>query len=143
DLQDYGRTLDKRSIADLLAEVARRYPDRYGEISKTIVDLGRKASYLRGETLTLSDMEPVFDRKKLYDRMDHEIETAKRQLGVGTDEFKRKRLQIWAKYADEMTNTTRDSALSKGTNLANTVISGARGNVSQLRGIVSSPAMYT
>jgi hypothetical protein len=69
DLRNYERSMDSPSIGALMAEVARKYPDKYEEIAKTISDLGRKASYLQGETLTLSDMEPVFDRAAVFAQM--------------------------------------------------------------------------
>lgn len=141
DLKDYERPMDKKSIAALLADVARKYPERYEEIAKTIADLGRKASYLQGETLTLKDTQPVFDRQKLFDKMDNEIATAKRTLNDA--DYKRARTQIWSKYADEITGTTQRESLAQGSNLANTVISGARGNASQLRMMISTPALYT
>lgn len=132
--------MDKKSIVNLLAEVARRHPEQYESVSKTIMDLGRKASYLQGETLTLSDMEPVMDREKLYQQMDNELETAKRQLS--DTEYKKKRNEIWFKYSDLITKGTQENALSKGNNLGYSVVSGARGNANQLRMMLSTPGVY-
>ena len=96
ELRNYERTMDSPSIGALMAEVARKYPDKYEEIAKSISDLGRKASYLQGETLTLSDMEPVFDRESLFAQMDAEIKEAKK-LSKNPDEFKNKKMAIWSK----------------------------------------------
>ena len=141
DLRDYERSMDKKSISALLADVARKYPERYEEIAKNISDVGRNASYLQGETLTLNDMRPVFDRQKLFDRMDQDVDAARKALDP--EDFKKARAQIWSDYADEITNTTQRESLAQKSNLANTVISGARGNASQLRMMISTPALYT
>lgn len=140
DLRDYGRTMDKKSIGRLLADVAAKYPDRYESIAKAITDIGRKASYLQGETLTLADTEPVFDRQAVFDRMDAEIEAARQALA--SDDFEQAKLDIWNRYTEEITELTKKEAMARGSNLANTVISGARGNPSQLRMMISTPAMY-
>lgn len=132
--------MDKKSIANLLAEVAKKYPDKYEQIAKTISDLGRKASYLQGETLTLSDTEPVIDRERFFARMDAELDAARKALP--RDEYERKRLEIWGRYSDLLTEETKKAALAKGSNLAYTVISGARGSPTQLKMMVTTPSLY-
>lgn len=142
ELRNYDRTMDSSSIGALMAEVARKYPDSYEEISKTISDIGRKASYLQGETLTLSDMEPVFDRESLFAQMDNEIKET-RKLSKDPDDLKAKKMAIWSRYADDIKNTTVREALKRNSNLAYSVVSGARGSPDQLKMMVSTPALYT
>jgi DNA-directed RNA polymerase subunit beta' len=142
DLRNYERSMDSPSIGALMAEVARKYPDKYEEIAKTISDLGRKASYLQGETLTLSDMEPVFDRAAVFAQMDAEIKEAKK-VAKNPDEFKNTKMAIWSKYGDIIKKTTVNEALKRNSNLAYSVVSGARGSPDQLKMMVSTPALYT
>ena len=59
DLRDYERVYDKKGLHTLMADIAKKYPDRYRELSKAISDEGRHASYYQGETLTLSDIRPT------------------------------------------------------------------------------------
>jgi DNA-directed RNA polymerase subunit beta' len=133
--------MDKKSIGKLLADVALKHPERYEEIAKIIADLGRKASFLQGETLTLSDTEPVIDREAVFNRMDHELDNAKR--GMSKKEFEQERIRIWAKYSDSLEKDTVAAALGRGSNLAYNVVSGARGSPTQLKMMVSTPALYT
>lgn len=44
DMRDYDRTLDKKSLGKLLGDVARRYPDRYRDISHKIANIGRQVA---------------------------------------------------------------------------------------------------
>jgi len=142
ELRNYSRTMDSTSIGALMAEVARKHPEQYEGVAKTISDLGRKASYLQGETLTLSDMEPVFDRQALYATMDKELQELKKN-SKNDEEFKQKRLGVWSKYGDIIKATTVKEALKRNSNLAYSVVSGARGSPDQLKMMVSTPALYT
>lgn len=142
DLKDPSRRYDKKGLDDLMAQIAQRHPDRYREISKQISDIGRKAAYLQGETLRLSDMRPVLDKDALFATMDHELDVAKRSSKT-TKDFEAKRLVIWEKYSNELEKQTISNAMAQGNNLGNTVISGARGNPFQLKAMISSPVLYT
>lgn len=142
DLRDYNRELDSKSIGALMVEVARKYPDQYERISKSISDIGRKASYFQGETLTLEDNKPVIDRDKLYAEMDKEIDDASNEHS-NKDDFENARLTIWEKFNNKIQSETAREALSRKNNLAYSVISGARGKIPQLKMMISTPGLYT
>jgi len=142
DLRDYERELDSKSLGNLLVEVARKHPDKYESIAKKLSDLGLKASYLQGETLTLSDMRPVVDRAKVYAEMDAKLDQAKKKY-KDPEKFAQERLNIWLDYASRLEKMTADAALKKGSNLAYSVLSGARGKPAQLKMMVTTPALYT
>ena len=142
DLRDYSRELDSKSLGSLMAEVARKYPEQYERISKAISDIGRKASYFQGESLTLSDNRPVIDRDKLLMEMDNEIEESKR-TSTDKDDFENKKVNIWHKYNDRIQKETSTEALARKNNLAYSVMSGARGKPAQLKMMLSTPGLYT
>lgn len=142
DLRNYERELDSRHIGDLLAEIGRKYPDQFEGIAKRLSDVGRKASYLQGETLTLSDTRPVIDREKAFAAMDAKIDKA-RATAKDDDDFRRKRMDIWLDYAGKLEKQTAKAALKKENNLAYSVMSGARGKPAQLKMMITTPALYT
>jgi DNA-directed RNA polymerase subunit beta' len=142
DLRDYNREFDSKSLGSLMAEVARKYPDQYERISKAISDIGRKASYFQGESLTLNDNRPVIDRDKILVEMDNEIEEAKR-TSIDKDDFENKKVEVWSKYNDRIQKETAREALSRKNNLAYSVMSGARGKPAQLKMMLSTPGLYT
>ena len=90
-----GLLLAYHDIGDggLLATVAEKYPDRYADITKGIADIGRKATYLQGETLTLEDMRPTFDRAPVLAKMDVEIDKARKQ--AKTDRKQGPGFRLW------------------------------------------------
>lgn len=142
DLRDYNREFDSKSLGSLMAEVARKYPDQYERISKAISDIGRKASYFQGESLTLSDNRPVIDRDRMLVEMDNEIEDAKRN-SADKEDFENKKVEIWSKYNDKIQKETAREALARKNNLAYSVMSGARGKPPQLKMMLSTPGLYT
>lgn len=125
-----------------MAEVARKYPDQYERISKFISDIGRKASYFQGESLTLSDNKGVIDKAKIMAEMDLEIEEASKNT-PDKEEFEKQKLSIWEKYNDRIQKETTREALAKKNNLAYSVVSGARGKPPQLKMMLSTPGLYT
>lgn len=141
ELRDYTRAYDAKSVGKLLATVAEKYPDRYADITKGIADIGRKATYLQGETLTLEDMRPTFDRAPVLAKMDVEIDKARKQAKTDA-EFHRLRDEIWTRYSDDFEKLTADSALAQGNNLAMSVVSGARGKGAQLKAMITTPGLY-
>ncbi len=134
-------SFDKKSIDKLMANIATKYPERYGEIAKKLSDIGRGAAYRQGETLTLSDMRMPIDRDEILGRMDGELDIAG-TMSTG-EKLEGARLKIFGKYAKELEDTTIAAAMAQKNNLANTVVSGARGSTVQLRGMLTTPAMYT
>lgn len=140
DLRDYTRPLDAKNIGRLMADVARNHPDKYEEISKAVSDIGRNASYNQGETLHLGDLLPVIDREEIFQRMDAELDEARK---ADPDKFETSRLKIWQKYSDLIEKEAMKSALAKGNNLAYSVASGARGKPPQLKAMIATPGLYT
>lgn len=142
DLRDYTRSYDAKSLGKLLAQVAEKYPDRYAEIAKGISDIGRMATYRQGESLTISDLQPPFDREGVLAKMDTEIAAA-RKLAKNDAEFEQARDRIWTKYSDDIEKLTADAAMKSGNNLAYSVVSGARGKNAQLKAMIATPGVYT
>ena len=142
DLRDPARRYNKKGIDTLLAEVARRYPDRYADIAEGLADLGRNTASFQGETLTLADMKAPFDKREVLGQMDAELD-AVANSDLPDDQKHQTKLKIWERYAGQLEKQTVDSAIRAGSNLANTVVSGARGSPFQLKAMVTTPALYT
>ena len=140
DLHDDARVYDKKGVGKLMASIAEAYPDRYNELSKFLSDTGRKASYLQGETLTLNDMKPPFDKAPYLAKMDKELAMMEGTT-KNTYERTRKRMEIYAKYNDMFQDLTMKH--SKGRNLMNIVASGARGNPGQMKMMVTTPGLFS
>jgi DNA-directed RNA polymerase subunit beta' len=141
DLRDPTRIYDAKSISNLMRDIAQKYPERYEDLSKTISDIGRNASYNQGETLTLSDLRPVIDKEAILQKMDAEVDQARKE-SVDDKDFEQHRLGIWGHYNDLIERMTQKAALEQGNNLAYSVVSGARGKPPQLKAMLSTPGLF-
>lgn len=140
DLRDPHRKFNKKGVEQLLADVAHNHPEEYVRVSKMLTDAGRHSAYLHGETITLNDLKPVVDKKAILKEMDQELDAVK-QLPAGEQEAARHK--IWSKYAQRLEKETQVNALARGNNLGNIVVSGSRGNSTQLSGMLTTPGLYT
>lgn len=141
ELRNYNRDYTAGGFNDLLADIGRQRPEMYSELIGKIADIGREASFTQGETLTLDDLRPVMDREGAFAFMDNEIRNAKRE-SASDEEFKAKRMKIWARTADDLEKATQKGGMAVGNNMAYAVVSGARGKPAQLKAMLTTPGIY-
>ena len=142
DISLEGVTYDKKGLGGLMAEVGEKHPKLYREISKKVLDMGRESSYMQGETITLQDMVPTFDKDSVIKQMRQEVKSVTSKI-KNKDDQKKARAQIYAKYSEALQGMTMDSIKGTKHNLGNTVTSGSRGSPSQLMSMVTTPGIYT
>lgn len=141
ELRDYSRSLDSKGIGELMRQVAADYPDQYEDIVQHISNVGRNASFEQGETISLKDFQPVFDRDAVLKRMDRDIAMARARF-KDDEEFKQEREKIWGKYTEEIEREVARNGIAKGNNLAYSIVSGARGKPAQLKAMQATPGIY-
>ena len=138
DLRNYDQTYDVKSLNKIMNAVGKKYPEQFDDILHKIANIGRKASYYQGETITLDDLENVIDKDALFAEMDKEIAALPKDKN-----FIRKRREIFQKYNELMEKETGKAALANRNNLAMAILSGARGKSPQLKAMVTSPGTYS
>lgn len=142
DLRQPTYDLSKKGMANLLASVASRYPDRFREISKRLGDLGRNAAWYQGYSTTADDTQPVIDTAPYYKQMDAELAHLNKQRNrLDTADFEEQRDEIMQRYSNLIEKETM--AASKNNAFARAVVSGARGNPAHVKAILSTPGIYT
>ena len=144
ELRDYNRVYNKNTLNDIQAELAVKYPEQYGDIVNKIMAISRDSIWKIAPTLTLNDFRPVFDKKSKIDKM-----MEKARLARKTIKDKKKRDEyikhLYEQTSVDLEKDTYDAAVKsdKVNNLFNAVSSGARGNKTQLKAIVTTPGVYT
>ena len=141
DLQSNDRTYNKKELNALIREVSIRDPEQYAEFVNKLKDLGRKSVYLQGATLKLEDFDPGFDKEAVYRRMDAELNATKQLKNV--KEQKKRRLEIYAKFSDQLSDLAMKTGRARNSGLAGIIASGARGSPTQYRAMIATPALYT
>lgn len=140
EFRNYEREYTKKEIMGILAGIAEKYPDKYADTIAKIAKAGRENSYLQGETLGLEDMKPTFDKQPILDEMHKKVKATK--LIKDPEKQKAARMSVYMETLDKLHKETMSSSMQKKTTLANSVLSGARGNPTQLRSMITSPGLY-
>lgn len=130
--QGRNQVLDKKGIRGLLVDVARNDPQLFSKTVDQLTDLGNQYAFQRGFTLSLADLQPdlpekdalLAEAKEKAKKLD---DAAKIKLYQDVDEKIKK---ILGKRLGEQEN-----------NLYQMVASGSRGNINQMKQIVSAPLL--
>ena len=60
DLRNYTRKWDKKATQEIFQELAEKYPDKYREVSKRLMDISREAVYtMGGFSFGVDDLMPT------------------------------------------------------------------------------------
>ena len=141
DLRQTDYDLSKKGVAVIMAQVASKYPEKFGEIAKRLGDLGRNAAWFQAYSTTSKDTVPVLDTRRYYDQMDAELGHLKKQK-LDPAEFSDQRDEIMLRYSDMIEKDTMRAAMKSDNAFARAVASGARGNPAHVKAILSTPGIY-
>lgn len=135
-----GVELDKKGLAGLMRELAEELPRDHGKVVDKLKNMGDEHTYRTGFTVTLKDLIPKIGAKENIF-----ADTRKKLDGVRTDTAKGRAMSAEiiskaSKKLDAAVVKSLDSQADKN-NFRLMVRSGARGNMNQLKQIVSSPFM--
>jgi DNA-directed RNA polymerase subunit beta' len=143
--KDHERALTGDNLTELLAQIGREDPDLYREISQKLMQMGAKASYTEGTTISLEDLatpDPAV-RKEVFDFVDKQEEVIRKAKDM-TDEEKQIALStVYAAAQKKLIDGTMGAAVAQENPLALQILSKARGNPGQLTAITASPGVYT
>lgn len=141
DMQRDSFDLSAKGVKSLLSELAMTHKDEYANIIDKLKNIGRNLVYQQGATITLNDLKAPFDRQKVYDEMDAKVKLIKATV---KDKKEQKKLikQTYQEYSSLLDNLTKQFTSDSPNGLSRIVQSGARGNLTQQKAIVTSPSVY-
>lgn len=142
DLRDYGRKMDKKSVASLMQIIAEKYPEQYKKIAKDLYDIGIDAATSSGGySFGIEHLIPS-----------EAVVNAKKQLSLDVDKIlnskisdkdkQKKIIETLQARSEELSKITYDEALKTNNPLALQVLSGARGNPTNLRTLLAGDLLY-
>jgi DNA-directed RNA polymerase subunit beta' len=143
DMRDYTRVLNKKGVENLLGDVAKRYPERYREISHKLSNVGRRAAFTTGgDSFGLEHLTPTAAgmRVKLLLRQD-----VKRILSDRALSPKARNEQILlaaGKYQKTLPDEVMAEALTVNNPLAIQVHGAGRGNPHNLNRLLGADLLY-
>lgn len=142
DIAEHVGDLDAKGISRLMSLIEEKHPEQYSKLTQVIADIGRKASYRQGESVTLDDLRPVIELQAYLKPMRAEVAALKKRR-LPKKEFEVQRNAIWNRYSEDIKQAVTKEALRRGNNLAYATASGARGSANQLRALLATPGIYT
>jgi DNA-directed RNA polymerase subunit beta' len=143
NLRDYNRKLDKKGLSTLLQEVAQKHPEQYRQIAKELSDVGRDIAYSTGgNSFGLKHMRKSVIAKRTYAKLRQDIARVHANPRL-TDKQKDEKVLILVGDANEpLVDKIYQESLKDGNPLAYQVLSGSRGNTTNLRGLLAGDGLY-
>lgn len=138
ELRDYRRTINKKSIRELLHIVADRYPERYNEVAHALMQLGADVATRHGREASLSLDSMKIGREAA--RIRRAVETGvRRRLEQGVDE--KEIVKFVGRHMEPLRETNYKEQLAANNPMAKQVESGARGNKAQFAAVNVGPLL--
>ncbi len=142
DLRDYNRVLNKTGVKALLQEVAEKYPDRYREISKRLLDIGRHAAYTSGgHSFGLKALRPALSGKIIRDELRSRV---RKILARRLPEEQRNKVLVdtIGEYSEQLRKAVEDESKLEQNPLALQLMGAGRGNPASLNSIRGADLLY-
>lgn len=151
DLRDHNRVLDGKGIQELFQQVAEKYPDKYREISKKLMDVSREVAYASGGmSFGLSHLKQAESAKAHKQRLSGRIGEILRDPNMSDTLDPHIGLSGREKALAEFLNDSRKpmeddilkESLAENNPLGHQVKSKARGNPTQLSSLRGADLLY-
>jgi DNA-directed RNA polymerase subunit beta' len=136
--------LDKSGMGKLLSTVAQTHPQQYGEVVKSIRDVGNQVAFETGSSFTLEDLEPKTGmRDAAFEEHEAELLAARKALSADprSTALQARKIGVLAKIEETMNKGIGAFVKKAPDNLTAWVASGARGDVAMARQMVGMAGM--
>lgn len=143
ELRDYSRVLDNRGIDDLLKKAAAMGPDTYRDVSQHLATLGWQAAQATGaNSFGPQHLRIAAVAKKAQHELQNKIREINRDPELGSDEKEQKVVSLLREAGPKLTQDVLQESLAERNPLAMQVLSGARGNPTNLRSLRGADLLY-
>lgn len=136
-----AKPLDKKNLTHLLTLVAQRSPKEYGQIVNRLKDMGNETA--KGFSFSLKDFETVNKAKRdeLITSTEKKLSAIDKKKGISDLDKEKIKGRLLTEMAKELKDDVVSTLSKKPTNLSEMVFSGARGDIDQMKQLVSTPAV--
>lgn len=133
--------INKKVIGpEISMNLAKNHESDFSKSIDGLKDLGYKYSYELGFSIGLKDLKTYHGRDKILSDAAKEVHSATKNLKSQKD-IDAKTISIYSDATDKMLNAIKKDPALKDNRLAAMVLSGARGNPSQLMQIIAAPML--
>jgi hypothetical protein len=143
-LRDYERVLDKKSLTSLLSNLASDYPEKYRDISFRLNQIGRQAAYSTGgHSFGLRHIRTAAAANKIRGEIQKELTAIDDDDSLSDEERERKTLLAVGRRSNSFADEIFNESAAEDNPLALQIISGARGNKTNLASLRGGDLLYT
>jgi DNA-directed RNA polymerase subunit beta' len=144
DLRDYRRVLNKKSLSQLLRELAIKHPDKYREVSHKLSNIGWQAAYTSGgQSFGLRHLRVSAIARKRRAELQTKLQTLVNDDSLTDEARDEKIVTLAGALAQQQEDEVFEEQLAAGNPLAKQVLSGSRGNKMNLASLLASDLLYT
>lgn len=137
------RTLDGKTVAAIMQEIAEKYPDQYRPTLKKLMDFGQEIAYRTGGySFGLRDMLPDAEATNLRESMRAKIRGIVRDKTLSREARNKAISELLAGSQADMVRTTYEAGRKSGNPLAMQVASGARGKPDNVKSLMLGEGEY-
>lgn len=143
DLQDHDRVLDKKGIAKLLQVVAEKHPERYREIAHELSRVGyHTAQMVGGNSFGLDHMSLSLAGKQSQLKLGSKVQEIYTDSRLNDKEKEQQVVALLHQEREPLEKAIYKESLAEHNPLALQVLSGARGNETNLRSLRGGDLLY-
>jgi hypothetical protein len=144
DLRDYSRVLDKSALSSLLKDVARKYPERYREISFELSQVGRRSAQEQGG---FSFGARHLRKSKAAQAIQQKIKSELMGIlsdGSLTDQQRTDKIvRVVGRESSAQQKAVLEEAVKENNPLGLQVLSGSRGKPMNLASLLAADMLYS
>ena len=135
--------LDKKGVANLFDELARRHPEKYREVAKALTDVGRDVAQATGGfSFALNHLSPSPAGEQVKARLRQELDAIHRNPAYSPEVREKAVTDLLARYQKPLESAVFDESKAEGNPLAHQVENVGRGNKAGLKGLRSGDLLY-
>lgn len=133
-----GVTLDAKNLSSLMGDLAEEMPRDHGKVVDKLKNMGDEHTYLTGFTVSMKDLLPNLPEK---DAIFANTKKLLSTISTDTPKGRAAAKEVISKANKKLNSSLSGRLKAQGNGFQLMVQSGARGNMNQLKQIVSSPFM--
>lgn len=144
ELKDYSRTLDSKSTQKLMQAIAENHPEKYRDIAKKLLDVGRDVSYNSGGfSFGLKDLRESKYYSDTKNKLKASIDSILLNRRLSDDEKNKMVIDLLGNSQKDLEKGIYDESSAEGNQLARQIQSGSRGKPNNLKSLKGGDILYT
>ena len=144
DMRDYNRVLDGKSVKALLQQVAKKYPERYREISFNLNQVGRRSAQDQGGmSFGIRHLRRSKVANEVRQRIQGELRNILADDSLTDQQRTDKIIRVVGRESSPQQKAVLEEAIKEKNPLALQVLSGSRGKPMNLASLLAADMLYS